>query len=454
MKIGSLWLAVSFCVVFTGMLSAQQPAAPSAPANPAAAGTALAANPRPWPRAFNEGGKQIVIHQPQLESWVGTSLKARAAVAVKTGTKNDQDGKPHDVMSYGVVWFTARTDTDKVERSVTLSDITVDKVGFPTDKAHEAQYTEALKTIAAHGGQVVNLDLLEAALAINQAVSSGSSTLVNNDPPALIFSFKPALLVLIDGNPVLKPSGVAGVERVVNTRSLLLKHDNRYYISVAHKWVVAAAVTGPYKVTDKVASSLEQAKAKAVEAKLVDVLDQPEGDLKTALDSGTLPEMLVSSKPAELVMVNGDPEFVDIPGTQLAYVSNTGSDVIVDKSRDNAWYVLISGRWFTAASSNGPWAFVDGKSLPADFMKIPPDSEKSAVLASIPGTPEARESLIANSIPQTAAVDLGKASLDVDYDGAPEFKPIDGTSLNFAWNTAMPVIQVSANSYYAVDNGV
>ena len=76
------------------------------------------------------------------------------------------------------------------------------------------------------------------------------------------------------------------------------------------------------------------------------------------------------------------------------------------------------------------------------------------MLASIPGTPEARESLIANSIPQTAAVDRGKATLKVDYDGAPEFKPIDGTSLSFAWNTAVPVIQVNGNAYYAVDNGV
>jgi hypothetical protein len=434
------------------VLSAQQGAPPAkAGANPSAS---AAVTPRPWPRTFNEDGTQVVIHQPQLESWVGTALKARAAVSVKTGVKTDKDGKPHDVLTYGVVWFTARTDTDKVARRVTLSNITVDKVVFPTDKDHEAKYTDALKRIASHGGQVVDLDLLEAALAINREVSAGGATIVNNDPPEILFSFEPALLVLIDGNPSLKPSGVPGVERVVNTRSLLLKRDNQYYVSFANRWVTAPAIAGPWKPADKVADALEQAKTKAVQAKLVDVLAEPEGELKKTIDSGKLPKLLVSSKPAELIMVNGDPEFADIPGTQLAYVANTGSDVFVDRSHDNAWYVLISGRWFTAASSNGPWTFVDGKSLPADFMKIPPDSEKSAVLASIPGTPEARESLIANSIPQTAAVDRGKATLKVDYDGAPQFKPIDGTSLNFAWNTAVPVIQVNPTAYYAVDNGV
>ena len=168
MKIGrTLWLAVALCVGFTGLLGAQQNAAPAkAPA--AAPATAPAA--KPWPRTFNEAGTQIVIHQPQLESWVGTSLKARAAVSVKTGEKADKDGKQHDVLTYGVVWMTARTDTDKVERRVTLSNITVDKVVFPTDKSHEGQYTDALKRIASRGGQVVNLDLLEAALAINREV--------------------------------------------------------------------------------------------------------------------------------------------------------------------------------------------------------------------------------------------------------------------------------------------
>ena len=113
-------------------------------------------------------------------------------------------------------------------------------------------------------------------------------------------------------------------------------------------------------------------------------------------------------------MVDGDPQFVAIPGTQLTYVANTASDVFVDKSADNAWYVLISGRWFTAAfEQRAVELCATGKSLPADFAKIPPDSPKSAVLASIPGTPEARESLIANAIPQTATVKRSKATLTV-----------------------------------------
>ena len=119
---------------------------------------------------------------------------------------------------------------------------------------------------------------------------------------------------------------------------------------------------------------------------------------------------------------------------EVITIDNSGADVFIDASADNAWYVLISGRWFSAASSKGPWAYVVPASLPGDFASIPPDSPKSGVLASIPGTPEAKESLIANSIPQTAAVDSTQAALTVTYDGAPQFAAIDGTKLQYAKN--------------------
>jgi hypothetical protein len=199
---------------------------------------------------------------------------------------------------------------------------------------------------------------------------------------------------------------------------------------------------------------LNDAMTAAVSEKLVDTLDKPPEALQKLLEEGKLPQIYVRTLPTELITTDGDPQFADIPGTQLSYIKNTGGDVFVDASADHAWYVLISGRWFTASSSNGPWTYVPPSSLPADFSQIPPDNKKSAVLASIPGTPEARESLIANSIPQTATVSSSKATLDVHYDGTPELAPIEGTSLQYIRNTATPVILVKDGSYYAVDKGI
>src|SRR5262249_15760958 len=75
--------------------------------------------------------------------------------------------------------------------------------------------------------------------------------------------------------------------------------------------------------------------------------------------------------------------------------------------------------------------------------------------ASVPGTPQAQEALISNSIPQTAKVDRGKAKIvGPVYDGDPKLKAIDGTPLQYVVNSSTPVIMVDAKSWYACQNGV
>ncbi|MCT6562806.1 hypothetical protein, partial [Staphylococcus aureus] len=88
---------------------------------------------------------------------------------------------------------------------------------------------------------------------------------------------------------------------------------------------------------------------------------------------------------------------------------------------------LLSGRWFSAVSLSGPWTFVDGKSLPADFSKIAADDPHANALVSVPGTPQAKEAAIAATIPQTATVSRKTTTLKVVYDGAPKFVGIAGT---------------------------
>ena len=134
-------------------------------------------------------------------------------------------------------------------------------------------------------------------------------------------------------------------------------------------------------------------------------------------------------------------------------VTNSDNDIFIDTATQDR-YVLISGCWFRARSMKGPWEYVSGERLSADFTKIPPTHEKASVLASIPGTPQAKEALIANEIPQTAAISRSAATLTVSYDGQPQFKVVEGTTLRYAVNASTPVIAVSASSYYAVVNGV
>ena len=122
--------------------------------------------------------------------------------------------------------------------------------------------------------------------------------------------------------------------------------------------------------------------------------------------------------------------------------------------------MLISGRWFKSPSlDRGPWQFVSARELPADFAKIPPDNPRANALVSVPGTPEAQEALIANSIPQTAEVTPGPAEVNLLYDGAadgaPQFEPVEGVpDLQYAANASLPVIEAAPDSFYCVQNGI
>jgi hypothetical protein len=172
-----------------------------------------------------------------------------------------------------------------------------------------------------------------------------------------------------------------------------------------------------------------------------------------SLEEGPVPRVIVATEPTELIVFDGTPDYVPVSGTQLLYVGNTTGHVFKHLA-DQRSYVLISGRWFSAASLNGPWSHVAQDDLPADFALIPDESPKENVKASVAGTDQAREALIANSIPQTAEVNRSEASFDPSYDGDPKFEPIEGTDLAYAVNSPDPVIQIDEKTYYAVHDGV
>src|SRR5262249_37157953 len=161
----------------------------------------------------------------------------------------------------------------------------------------------------------------------------------------------------------------------------------------------------------------------------------------------------VSTVPADLIETNGPPTWSPIAGTELLYATNTQARLFM-ALKTQTTYVLVSGRWFSAPSIQGPWAYVPGKKLPADFAKIPEHEPPGKVLAWVPGTPRAAEAVIANGIPQTATVKRSEAHFTATYDGPPQWKPVTGTSLTYAVNSPAPIIRVTPASYYALYNGV
>jgi len=162
----------------------------------------------------------------------------------------------------------------------------------------------------------------------------------------------------------------------------------------------------------------------------------------------------VATAPTELIVTDGEPDWVPLDGTRLLYVENTTGNVF-KALPDQQMYVLISGRWYRGASETGPWEHVSGRALPADFASIPDDSPKENVKASVPGTAQAAEALIADQIPQTASVDPDETTMTPpEFDGEPKLAAITGTPLQYVVNASLPVILADDLKWYAVENGV
>jgi len=392
------------------------------------------------------------MYQPQLEAWNGDELRAFAALAVMSTTKKTS--------KYGVVWFTARTEVDKVNRQVTLDNFEITKVTFPMMKTKEAEYQALLQAKLPGRTKVIALDRLEAALAAaNDSEQAGVEALpVNNEPPKVIFTTKPSVLILIDGPPQYRDVGGTDLQLMLNTRTTILLDTKKkeYYLNVMDGWLQAPdLVAGPWSYTAKVPDDMkeitkgiqERQKAAAQEG-------STPPSLKQAREKGNIPVIYVSVGPGELLVTEGPPQFESIPATNLEYVKNTTANIFRDTSTLE-YYILLAGRWFRSKSlENGHWEFVDAKSLPAQFANIPENSPKAGVLVSVQGTGPAKEALIANAIPQTATITRNQAQLLVKYDGDPQFKKIEGTDLQYAVNTATPVIRVDDKNYYAVENAV
>ena len=70
--------------------------------------------------------------------------------------------------------------------------------------------------------------------------------------------------------------------------------------------------------------------------------------------------------------------------------------------------------------------------LPPDFAKIPLSSPASAILATVPGTDEAKDAVLLAQVPTTMTIkpNEAQAKVKVDYAGEPKFESIKGTSMN------------------------
>ena len=397
-----------------------------------------------WPRTINTSdGSVLKIYEPDPESFSGNVLKTRAAVSLIEPGKTDP--------VFGTYWAVATVETDRDNRRINIVSVKVPNVKFSDDI--DANTVSDVKSALEEQIPNVEPDLSQddvlATLQTNTEQNKLSKNLENN-PPKIIYANRPSILVLIDGTPRLQHNDNWGLDAVVNTPFTIVKNnDGNYYLYGGNHWYSAPAATGPYNFVNNVPQNLD-----VVQSAVDNANNSDPGFSSDSANAqpDVISDIIVSTTPAELIQTNGQPAFSTIDGTNLAYVNNSQNDIFQSQS-DQQYYVLISGRWYKSADLNGPWQYTAADQLPTDFTKIPEGSPKDNVLASVAGTPEAREAIMDAQIPQTAKVDRKTATANVTYDGDPQFDNIDGTDMQYGVNTQSSVI-FDRGMYYSVDNGV
>jgi hypothetical protein len=258
------------------------------------------------------------------------------------------------------------------------------------------------------------------------------------EPPVIFHSTTLASLVVFDGEPVLAPAGKTGLSVAVNTNWDVFSDGKNWYLLNNGLWLAAPAYAGPYKPVTKLPPAFA---ALAADKNFPDVRKAVPPKAKP----GFAPATFVSTKPAEIIVTQGQPQFAPVAGPSLQVVRNTNSMLFFEPA-SGRFFLLVSGRWFAAQGLDGPWSFATDR-LPPDFALISPNSPEGQVLVSVPGTAQAQLAVQQAQVPRQATLKKNTVQLAVAYAGAPQFKPIPGTTLSYAVNTSFEAIGADGRFY-------
>lgn len=407
------------------------------------AGTVHCRELKTWPRQVKVSSGTITIYQPQIESLDKNLLKGRAAIAFN-GTNSKEP-------VFGVAWFKGRVQIDRDQRLVHYETLEITDSRFPkgNEKIGE-EFSQAVHEGMKKWNLTSSLDSLVTALAAVRTEQKEAAD-IKTDPPAIIYMDKPALLVTVDGKPVLQKIENSSWQAVANTPyPLFFDGSGNWHLNAAEKvWYRAENVDGPYhfdshppeELVKMIAGKRQQEKKNGDQVK--------KGSSTKAVTADNAPAIVVVHTPTELIVSDGRAKFEPLTDDLLA-MSNTSSDVFMDVKSQN-YFLVVSGRWYKSTSMTGRWQYVHSGNLPASFAKIPKDSKYGNVLTYVAGTPEAKEAVMDAQVPQTATVKRGPVDIKVTYDGTPKFEKIKDTNLSFAVNCSDTVIKSGTTCYLVKD---
>jgi hypothetical protein len=213
-----------------------------------------------WPKEiqFTEGA--LTVYQPQADSYSNNILEGRSAVSWM-----DAEGGPP---VFGALWLTMKVEIDRSERMVYVRELKIPQIKFPEAEEEEQKILAGyLERELPSWDLPLELDLLIADLNLLDETDTQG---IRHDPPKILYSPEPAVLVSIEGEPKLEevtsPQGDR-FERVVNTPFLIVKPTGSrfFYLSGGGElWYLSESLIGPWAPATSIPPGIASAHPKSI----------------------------------------------------------------------------------------------------------------------------------------------------------------------------------------------
>lgn len=390
-----------------------------------------------WPRTLPVGAGLVTIYPLQVDGLEGDLLRYRAALAWRSGA----DAEP----VFGAGWFESRVTIDPSSRIVHALDLRVIDTRFPEGTTDLRSDLAAAVAEQASGWSLdLSLDELDHGLR-DAAAEDEALRNLNTSPPRIVYRDHPAVLLTFDGEPIPRAIENTPYRAVINTPYPVIHDGRHFYLNTARDvWYRADRAIGPYRYEARPPADIAALVKPGEDAGMVEAAAEP-------VTAANAPEIVVATEPTELVVTDGPAVFLPLVD-DLLVLQNSDDDVFMHVGSQQ-FYIVLAGRWYHARSLNGPWSYQAADRLPAAFADIPRTSAQADARVHVAGTPEAETAVLDAQVPEVQTVRRGPADVEVEYDGEPEFAPVDGTDLEYAANTGATVLQ-SERRYYLVEDGV
>ena len=192
-------------------------------------------------------------------------------------------------------------------------------------------------------------------------------------PPAIVTATEPTELVATQGPPKWTTTAGGKLLYVENTETPWIREtegkDN--YLLISGRWFRSQSLQGPWSFArpDSLPASFQEIPPDSpiggVRSSIALTVEAQDAVLDLQIPQTTA---VVRSQAKFTATYDGEPKFTMIPGTLVAYATNTPSSVL---QVGGAYYACDNAVWFKSTSAQGPWVVAD--SIPRDeIAKIPP----------------------------------------------------------------------------------